>query len=307
MKTLCIGLLFLVSGAVAGSDYEPVAEPVADGVYAIVGPTTGRTYENHGLNNNLGFVVTAEGVVLIDSGASLQGAALVERAVRAVTDRPVRWVINTGGQDHRWLGNGYFRERGAEIIALASTVATQRRYGTQQLDALKPVLKDRLEGTVPVYADAPLDGLVAELNLGGEPVVVRYLGDAHYPGDATVWLPTKNVVFTGDLVYVDRMLGVLPWSDVRAWRQAFEEMKALQPAIIVPGHGRVCDLDRAQRDTGDYLDWLVTEVGAAVQSWEPLDEVVERLGDAPQFERLRHFESWHRTNVNRTYLQLEGG
>ena len=74
----------------------------------------------------MGFVVTSEGVALIDSGASAQGAGLIEERIARVTDHPVRWVINTGSQDHRWLGNAYFADRGAEIIALERTVATQK-------------------------------------------------------------------------------------------------------------------------------------------------------------------------------------
>jgi glyoxylase-like metal-dependent hydrolase (beta-lactamase superfamily II) len=289
-----------------GPTYTPHPTPVAEGVYAIVGPTGGRTRENHGLNNNLGFVVTEEGVVLIDSGASAASAALVEAAVGEVTDRPVRWVVNTGSQDHRWLGNGYFRDRGARLIALKRTKATQRRYADQHLAGLKPVLGDALAGTVPAYADPPLAGDRAELELGGVRLVLWWPGDAHFPGDAVVWLPERQVLFTGDLVYVDRMLGILPWSDVSAWQEAFHRAAALEPEVVVPGHGQVCGLDKARRETGDYLDFLVEAVGTAVADWEPLDAVVERLADAPAFAHLRHYDSWHRTNVNRTYLQLEG-
>ena len=66
---LSLTLLLLLAATAAGA-YTPGATPVADGIYAIVGPTTGRTYDNHALNNNLGFVVTPEGVILVDSGAS---------------------------------------------------------------------------------------------------------------------------------------------------------------------------------------------------------------------------------------------
>ena len=123
LMVLAAGLLSLVG--VARSDYRPVAEPVVDNVYAIVGPLGQRSTENDGLNANFGFVVTGEGVILIDSGASRLGAEKLAAAIRAVTDKPVRWVINTGSQDHRWLGNDYFAGEGAEVIAMARTAATQ--------------------------------------------------------------------------------------------------------------------------------------------------------------------------------------
>jgi hypothetical protein len=61
-----------------------------------------------------------------------------------VTDKPVRWVINTGSQDHRWLGNDYFSSRGAEIIAMARTAATQAQYADQHLQELERFLGARL-------------------------------------------------------------------------------------------------------------------------------------------------------------------
>ena len=289
------------------SAYTPTATPVAEGVYAIIGPTDGRTPENQALNNNLGFVVTPEGVVLMDSGASAQGAAAVEAAVGEVTDQPVRWVLNTGSQDHRWLGNDYFRARGARIIALEGTVATQKRFAQQHLERLRGILGEALDGTRPAHAEPPLPGERASLNLGGVPFELIFPGDAHFPGDALVWLPRQGVLFSGDVIYVDRMLGVHPWSDVVSWREAFRNAMALEPAVIVPGHGQVCDAAQARRETGEYLDWLVTEVGAAVADWEPMGEAVERLSEAPAFSHLEHYDSWHRTNLNRTYLQLEGG
>ena len=92
-------------------------DPVAPGVYAFIGETGARTRENEGLNANIGLVVTPAGALLIDSGATQQGARQIHDAVKRVTTQPVRWVINTGGQDHRWLGNGYFQAQGAELIA----------------------------------------------------------------------------------------------------------------------------------------------------------------------------------------------
>jgi len=235
------------------------------------------------------------------------GAERIARAVGSATDQPIRWVINTGSQDHRWLGNGYFAEQGAKIIALQRTVETQKGYADQHLANLRRVLGERLAGTEPVTAAAPLAGDQAHLNLGGVDLELTFLGNAHFPGDAVLWLPQQRVLFTGDLVYTDRLLGVLPSSQVRSWHAAFERMKTLKPAVIVPGHGSVGDLAKAQRDTGDYLDWLIEHVGAAQADWESLDEVVGRLSDAPQFSRLANFHTLHRSNINRAYLEFEQG
>ncbi|ABM62704.1 MBL fold metallo-hydrolase [Halorhodospira halophila] len=286
--------------------FIPEAEPVADGVYAIIGPTDARTYENHGMNANYGIVETDEGVLLIDSGPTAFSAELIEEAVAEVTDTPIRWVLNIGVQDHRWLGNDYFqREHDAEVIAFEETARQQEAFASDHLEGrLKEAVGDRLEGTEPAYADRELEGEESTLELGGVTFELQRT-DAHFPGDAMAHLPEADVVFTGDLVYVDRMLGVHPWSSVENGYEAYQELADLGPETVVPGHGQVSDMERVERDTGAYYEFLVHEVGAAAEDLEPLDEVVERHREESAFQHLEHFDGWHTTNINRAYLEFE--
>jgi glyoxylase-like metal-dependent hydrolase (beta-lactamase superfamily II) len=295
-----MGLLALSARA----DFQPKAEKVVDNVYAIVGPLGQRSAENDGLNANFGFVVTPTGVILIDSGASLLGAKKIEAAIAKVTKQPVRWVVNTGSQDHRWLGNDYFAGKGAEVIALARTAATQAEFAAQHMDGLKRFLGKRMQGTRPLPAPNTLAGDSATLERGGETLELTYT-NAHFPGDARVWLPKQRVMFSGDLVYVDRLLGVLPWSSVKNGQQAFKALAALKPARIVPGHGRVCDLAQAQRETGDYYDFLADKVGAAAKDMEPLAGTLDRYADLPAFQHLENYGDLHRANMNRAFVEFE--
>ena len=294
----------LLAVQAAHAEYVPKAERVVENVYAIVGPLGQRSAENEGLNANYGFVVTPKGVILIDSGASRLGAEKLEKAIRVVTEQPVRWVLNTGSQDHRWLGNDHFASRGAEIVALRRTAATQARNAAQQMQGLERFLGDRLAGTRPLSADKPIDGDAATLELGGEMLRLSYT-DAHFPGDAMIFLPKHSVVFTGDLVYVDRIFGVMPESSVAKGRKAFRTMAALAPAHVVPGHGRVCDLARAQRDAGNYYDFLADTVGAAAKEMESMDEVLNRYADLPAFRHLENYDALHRANMNRAFTEFE--
>lgn len=295
-----MGLLALSARA----DFQPKAEKVADNVYAIVGPLGQRSAENDGLNANFGFVVTPTGVILIDSGASLLGAKKIEAAIARVTKQPVRWVVSTGSQDHRWLGNDYFAGKGAEVIAMRRTAATQAEYEAQHMAGLTRFLGKRMQGTQPLPAPKTLAGESATLERGGETLELTYT-DAHFPGDARVWLPKQRVVFSGDLVYVDRLLGVLPWSSVKNGQQAFKALAALKPARIVPGHGRVCDLAQAQRETGDYYDFLADKVGAAAREMEPLAATLDRYADLPAFRHLENYGDLHRANMNRAFVEFE--
>jgi glyoxylase-like metal-dependent hydrolase (beta-lactamase superfamily II) len=301
-SAIIIGMLSIITfNAYA---YTPKAEKVIDNVYAIIGPLDQRSKDNDGLNNNLGFIVGNESVILIDSGASKIGAQRIEAAIREITDKPVKWVVNTGSQDHRWLGNDYFASKGAEVIALQRMAETQSQYAEQQLTLLKRFLGERLTGTKALPATKKISGNDVTLKLGGETLVLRYT-DTHYTGDAWVWLPKHKVMFTGDLVYVDRVFAVLPWSSVVNGQKAFMAMEKIKPVYIVPGHGRVCDLQTARKDSGDYYDFLVNSIGKAAQEMESMDDVMNRYSTLPQFQHLKHFNSLHRTNMNRTFLEFE--
>ncbi len=299
-----LACLALFSTALAQAEFLPRAELVADNVYAIVGPLGQRSLDNDGLNANYGFIVSAAGVILIDSGASRLGAEKLSRAIKAITNKPVRWVVNTGSQDHRWLGNAYFAEQGAEIIALARTAATQAQYAEQQLAGLKGFLGERLAGTTPQPAAHPIQRDSVALELDGETLVLAHT-DAHYPGDAQVWLPKRGIVFSGDLVYVDRLLGVLPWSSVRNGQRAFHALAALNPKHVVPGHGRVCDLAKARADTGDYYDFLVDTVGTAAKDMESMEATLSKYADLPRFSHLENYDALHRANMNRAFTEFE--
>jgi glyoxylase-like metal-dependent hydrolase (beta-lactamase superfamily II) len=297
-----VGLALLA--AASAQAVEVRFERVANGVYAFIGETGARTSANEGLNANLGLVVTPAGALLIDSGASFQGARQIHEAVRGVTAQPVRWVINTGSQDHRWLGNDYFQAQGAELIAHAGAEADLRERGNDQLQALRAVLGTKADGTVPVLPTRWLQRSDERLELGGVAIELKHRGGAHTPGDLLVWLPAQRVLFSGDTVYVDRLLGVLPVSRSKAWLETFGAIEALNPERIVPGHGRVCTLDQAQRETRDYLLALRTHLKRAVDDGQDISVAVKAFDTRPWLHMQNSTELMP-GNASRVYLELE--
>ncbi len=279
-------------------------EPVAANVYAYIGDIGARTVANQGLNANIGLVVTPQGAVLIDSGATRQTAQLIHDAVRRVTSQPVRWVINTGGQDHRWLGNGYFEAQGAELIGHASVVADMRSRGGDQLATLRTLLGPAAEGTVPTLPKRLLEGADMRLEFGGIVFEFRHRGGGHTPGDMIVWLPQAQVAFAGDIVYVDRLLAVLPVSSTRSWLDAFAALEQLAPQRIVPGHGRVTGLAVARSQTRDYLEALRSHMKRAVEQGTDISEAVKSF-DAKPFLQLSNAALLNPGNASRTYLEVE--
>ena len=296
--------VLLLSVGLSAQAVEIVFRPVAPNVYAYVGDIEGRTYENEALNANLGLVVTPAGALLIDSGASFQGAKQIADAAKKVTPQPIRWVINTGGQDHRWLGNGHFKAQGAEIMAHAAAEADMKARGPEHLRANAPVLKEKMDGTVPVLPTRWLTGPDTKLDLGGVAVQVVHRGGGHTPGDSMVWLPQSGVVFTGDVVYVDRILGLHPVSKTKNWVQSFQALEALAPTVVVPGHGSVTTLARAQKDTGELLKALRTHMGRAVEAGTDIGAAVKTFDAAP-YSHLKHVDVWLPQLANRTYLEME--
>lgn len=298
-----IGLLVGVQ-AYAAMAVEVRFDPVAENVYAHVGDIGARSVANEGLNANRGLVVTPGGVVLIDSGATWRSARDIQAAARRVSTQPIRWVINTGGQDHRWLGNGYFQAQSAELIAHAAAVPDMRSRGGDQLSALRTLLGPAAEATVPTLPERLLEGPDARLDLGGTVFEFRHRGGGHTPGDMIVWLPQAKVVFAGDIVYVDRLLAVLPISSTKAWLDAFAALEKLAPKHIVPGHGRVTDLATARVQTRAYLEALRVHMKRAVEQGIDVSDAVKSFNAEP-FLHLSNASELNPGNASRTFLEVE--
>jgi glyoxylase-like metal-dependent hydrolase (beta-lactamase superfamily II) len=300
--TLTAPLMFaLFSAQAVALQLSPVQ--VAPGVYAFIGETGMRTYENEGMNANAGFIVSKAGVVVVDSGPSYQVAKAMHAAIKKITQQPVKYVINTGGQDHRWLGNGYFKEQGAQIIASRKALTDMQERGAVQLAGLKSELREKINGTQIVYPERLIEQKES-LKLDGTEVQILYFHGGHTPGDSVVWLPKSRTLFSGDHIYVDRLLGVLAFSNSKDWLASFEELEKLKPKVIIPGHGQACDLNKAQRDTKDYLLLLRTHMRKAIDSGLEMQKAIDTL-DQSAFRNLENFDLLKGGNASRVYLEME--
>ncbi|MGA9412773.1 MAG: MBL fold metallo-hydrolase [Roseobacter sp.] len=277
-------------------------QPVSQNVYAIVGEKAQRSPENLANNATFGLVVTQQGAVLIDPGGSWKGAEALQTAIRTVTDQPVVYVINTGGQDHRWLGNGYWQAQGATVIAAEAAVEDQRIRGSLQLTALRNLLGDELEGTEPSYANVTFTENYL-LELGDMKAEIRHSGPAHTPGDSFVWVPSHDTVFTGDIVYVERILGVGDQSSIINWPAAFEAMELTGALHVVPGHGNATNMEHARADTYDYLINLRKRIGSLIDAGGDIIDAPKV--DQSAFGYLEQFEALAGRNAQTAYQQME--
>jgi glyoxylase-like metal-dependent hydrolase (beta-lactamase superfamily II) len=277
--------------------------PVSANVFALVGELGQRSATNLGSNSTHGFIITDAGVVVVDPGATKKGAQEIERRIRTVTSAPIIAVINTGGQDHRWLGNSHFKALGARIIASTAAVADQRARFDLQWMALKILVgEEGLQGTAPAYADETFADRLS-LRFGNTEIELIASQGAHTPGDSLVWLPRARIAFAGDIVYTERLLAVLPVSNAARWLNAFSVLEALAPTAIVPGHGRPTTLDVARQHTRDYLTLLRQTARVALKEGKDIESTLK--ANQSGFSHLIGFDQLSKPNLQQAYIEME--
>ena len=117
-------------------------------------------------------------------------------------------------------------------------------------------------------------------------------------------MPRQRVAFAGDIVYLDRLLGVLPVSNVKNWLASFDALAALQPRIVVPGHGAPATLDKARKETRDYLARLRGHMKKAVDAGDDIQAAIQSLDDR-EHAYLAVYPELRGPNASRAYLEAE--
>ena len=301
--SLCTANDKQVKTTVLNNDHKLSLHQVMGGIYAISGPLGNRSKNNLGNNATFGFIVTDDGIVLIDPGGTHKGAIRIHKLIKTISDKPIRYVINTGGQDHRWLGNEYYQKLGARVIASSAAVADQKQRINDILLVLEDTAGDEaLTGTNDSYADITFEKKY-EFRLAGITFELHHVGGAHSPGDAFVWLPKQKVVFSGDIIYTERMLSMMSFSNSKGWVKAYKAVAALEPNHIIPGHGKPTTLSITDRDTYNYLTSLRKEVTQFMDNGGAIEDV--STIDQSQFSYLENYDSLKGRNVQKIYQEIE--
>jgi len=277
-------------------------QKVSDNVFALIGEKKQRSASNLANNATFGVIVTKDGVVLVDPGGSFKGAQMIDATIKTFTTQPVKYVINTGGQDHRWLGNGYWKQKGAQIIASNAAVEDHRDRGSLQLSALQQFLGSELTETEPTYADITFDNHYA-FSLGGQNFQITHTAQAHTPGDSFVWLANQKILFSGDIIYVERILGIGEMSNSKSWLTSFEAIAALNPQQIIPGHGHVTTLKHAKSQTYDYLLNIRNKMRIHIDQGEDIMSISKI--DQSAFSHLEQFSSLAGRNAQQVFTEME--
>ena len=272
-------------------------------VWTSIGATAPPTYENAGHNNNLSFIVTGDGVIVVNSGASWKLAEALHAEIKSVTDQPVKLVINENGQGHAMLGNGYWAAQNVPILAHVDAAAEFEDGGDQGLIALRGYAKENAEDTVlAMPTETFTDKKVIEM--GDMVIEVLHLGPAHSPGDTQVWIPALSFMIAGDIAFQERMPPIFEGTCTSCWIDTWEtKLTPLNPTYVIPGHGHPTNLAQVTRYTHDYLVDLREKIAAHIEQGGDLAGAY--YVDQDQWKGLDTFEELATKNAGVVFSEME--
>lgn len=277
-------------------------EKVVDGVWSAIGETAPGSYENSGHNNNLSFVITEDGVLVVNASDNYLLAKALHEEIKALTDQPVKYVVLENGQGHAMLGSNYWQEQGAEIIAHKDTAHEIEENAFEVLGRMKTRNRDKAMFTKVVMPDKTFDEKMT-LEMGSEKIEILNLGPAHSPGDIVVWLPKKSLVISGDVAFHIRLLPVFEHTDTDAWIETWEKFAALKAKHVIPGHGGPTNMEEVTKYTRDYLTHMRKVIGEVIEEGGDLQAAYEV--DQSAYSHLDTYDILAKQNAGRIFREME--
>jgi len=277
-------------------------QEVIPGVWSAIGATAPGTYENSGHNNNLSFVITDDGVLVVNAGDNYLLAQSLHEEIKKRTQQPVKYVVLENSQGHAMLGSKYWKEQGATIIAQRDTAAYMEKTGYDSLEVMRSRARDKAFKTEFVMPDKLYDDKL-ELKMGSWNLQILHLGSSHSHGDTMVWLPEKKLVIAGDTAFHIRMLPIFEDTDTAKWIETWDKFEALGAQIVIPGHGGPTDMATVRKWTRDYLVYLREKVAEVIKNGGSLDDAYKV--DQSPYLHLHTADELARSNAGRVYRAME--
>jgi cyclase len=308
---------------------------IADGVHLAIG--TGNLI----VMSNAAVIETAEGVLVVDSHVSPGGAWALREELKTVTDKPIRFVVNSHyhfdhshgnqiyGPDVQIIGSEFTREmilagkfqqsrareffvgRAPDQIAslekrLAESKDPEERARLEQQLAIQ---RNHLEGTnavIPTPPNVTLNDRLT-LHLGGREIRIMFMGRGHTAGDVVVFLPKERIIATGDLLTE----GISYSGDayIPEWLETLETLKALDFDVILPGHGNPMKGKSKIDHFQQYLRLLYSEARRMHDAGIPMEEAARTIdlrSQAVNYPTLKSVGLVPPHGVYRIYELLDG-
>jgi quinoprotein relay system zinc metallohydrolase 2 len=295
----CLGrAAFAASGSV-----EFAIREVADGVFAFRGVDELPGAANEGAIANLGVIVGRDAVAVIDSGGSLVEARSFLAAIRSISAKPIRFLINTHMHPDHIFGNASFREAGATLVGHRNLPDALAARGSFYLRSYRRQLGEALMKGVEIVPPAILVEDRLELDLGGRMIQLRAWDPAHTDNDLTIYDAATRTLFAGDLVF----LGHLPTLDgsLLGWMAQLDALAAIGARAVVAGHGPVpSDWPRAIEAERRYFEVLARDLRKAIAAGVPLAKAVQTAGTSER-GNWELFDDYNGRNATAAYAELE--
>ena len=264
-----VASLSVVASPLLGQDLGPQFRKIKDGIYV---QSAGEA------NSNAGIIVTSEGVVLVDSGHNPTDSRAVMEAVKKLTPLPVRFLIDTEVHADHTTGHFIFSPPAVIINHTGAGEAMRRDFRPERMPNLIRQSQEMAAAAqgfriVPPQLEY---GDKLTIHLGGRTIEVLYLKNVHSEADSAVWLPEERVLFSASVALHDSINILRPFVTIPDILNAMKMLKALNPEIVVPGHGSPTTTKMFD-DSERYYALLMERVGAMARSGKTLDQIKAEL------------------------------
>lgn len=251
MRWICLLLAVVASWAQADLRYHLRPQQIAPDTWLVEGKTENFSRENGGNIVNTAFIVTSDGVVVIDTGPSLQYGDALRDVIRGITDQPVTHVLLTHHHPDHVFGNQAFPER--TLSALPATTEMLTAQGEAFADNMYRLVGDWMRGTEVVLPTQALEP--GPMRVGNHRFQL-YGFTGHTGSDLVILDKTTGTLFAGDMVFFNRAITTPQSPGLNAWKQELELIEEISFERLVPGHGPMVADDSATAQMKDYMTWL---------------------------------------------------
>jgi cyclase len=293
---LSLAYLLACGVQLSAQDLGPHFKKLKEGIYVYAGQLN---------DSNVTIIQTQEGIVLIDTGQTPKDSHDVMAALKKLTSEPVRFIIHTEPHSDHTVGNFVFSPPAIVIAHHGATDSMKKAYNPGFIDkraAVSPEMSEAYKGFRLITPHLEYRDKMT-LNLGDRTLELYYLKNVHSEADTAIWLPKERIVFTAASVTVKRFGNHRLFVSIPDTLNAIKMMKALNPDVVVPGHGdpgTVKILDDMER----YYNLLLERVGAMVKAGKSLDDIKQEL-------KMPETDDWagkdrFPNNIEAAYRTLKG-